>query len=100
MSDGTRTSSSIEPRTCVQSAPASQMTTVSANVAPRPRVVALSASTRRAALWLAAFLLVVAYVATRVLFIARFPYFLDEGTYAQFTYEAANSIHQLFVSLT
>src|SRR3954470_5961302 len=41
-----------------------------------------------------------AYVVSRALFIARFPYFLDEGTYAVFTYEGANSLHDLFISYT
>lgn len=44
--------------------------------------------------------IVAAYLASRLVFIARFPYFLDEGTYAKFTYEAAHSLHQLFVSMS
>lgn len=41
-----------------------------------------------------------AYVATRAVFIAGFPYFLDEGTYAVFTHRAAGSLDDLYVSYT
>ena len=75
------------------------MTTAYAPMVSRARLFAQSVSTRRTLL-LAGSLIVAAYVATRVVFIARFPYFLDEGTYAQFTYEADHSIHKLFISLT
>ena len=44
-------------------------------------------------------LLALVYLASRLAFAARFPYFLDEGTYARFTERAAQSYHQLFVSL-
>jgi 4-amino-4-deoxy-L-arabinose transferase-like glycosyltransferase len=44
-------------------------------------------------------LLALAYLASRLAFATRFPYFLDEGTYARFTERAAQSYHQLFVSL-
>jgi hypothetical protein len=40
------------------------------------------------------------YVATRVSFVDRFPYFFDEGTYANFTYRGSRSLHDLFVSYT
>jgi 4-amino-4-deoxy-L-arabinose transferase-like glycosyltransferase len=52
---------------------------------------------RVAALAVAALALV--YLASRLAFAARFPYFLDEGTYARFTERAAASTDQLFVSL-
>ncbi len=42
--------------------------------------------------------LTVLYLATRLWFIARFPYFSDEGQFASYTNQAAHSIHQLFVS--
>jgi 4-amino-4-deoxy-L-arabinose transferase-like glycosyltransferase len=42
----------------------------------------------------------VAYVATRFLFIHRFPYFLDEGTYAVFSNRAAHATKDLFYSFT
>jgi 4-amino-4-deoxy-L-arabinose transferase-like glycosyltransferase len=41
-----------------------------------------------------------AYVATRWVFIDRFPYFLDEGTYAVFVHRAAHSTSDLFYSFT
>jgi 4-amino-4-deoxy-L-arabinose transferase-like glycosyltransferase len=44
--------------------------------------------------------IVLAYVATRWLFIDRFPYFLDEGTYAVFANRAAHSTSDLFYSFT
>jgi 4-amino-4-deoxy-L-arabinose transferase-like glycosyltransferase len=53
---------------------------------------------RRAAV--AALFLVAVYLLTRLLFIARFPYFFDEGTYASFINQAAHSTSRLFVSLT
>jgi 4-amino-4-deoxy-L-arabinose transferase-like glycosyltransferase len=49
---------------------------------------------------IAAAAILAAYLGTRALFIARFPYFLDEGTYAVFTYKAAHSLHDLFISYT
>jgi 4-amino-4-deoxy-L-arabinose transferase-like glycosyltransferase len=48
----------------------------------------------------AAAAILVAYVATRWLFIDRFPYFLDEGTYAVFVHRAAHSTSDLFYSFT
>ncbi len=42
--------------------------------------------------------IVATYVVTRVIFMARFPYFLDEGTYAGFTNQASHSLRYLFVS--
>ena len=48
----------------------------------------------------AAAAILIAYVATRWLFIDRFPYFLDEGTYAVFVHKAANSTSDLFYSFT
>jgi 4-amino-4-deoxy-L-arabinose transferase-like glycosyltransferase len=51
--------------------------------------------------WLAAGVAIVAgYLLSRALFVTRFPYFLDEGTYAVFTYKAAHSLHDLFISYT
>ena len=41
-----------------------------------------------------------AYVVTRALFIDRFPYFLDEGTYAVFANRAAHATQDLFYSFT
>jgi len=50
--------------------------------------------------WLvaAAFALAGIYVATRLWFTARFPYFSDEGQLATYTQQAAHSINQLFIS--
>jgi Dolichyl-phosphate-mannose-protein mannosyltransferase len=50
--------------------------------------------------WLAIAGIVVGYVVTRWLFIDRFPYFLDEGTYAVFANRAANDTGDLFYSYT
>jgi 4-amino-4-deoxy-L-arabinose transferase-like glycosyltransferase len=51
--------------------------------------------------WLAAAVAIVAaYLVTRALFVTRFPYFLDEGTYAVFTYKGAHSLHDLFISFS
>jgi 4-amino-4-deoxy-L-arabinose transferase-like glycosyltransferase len=68
---------------------------------PRPlaRQNALADRGLRAPLAGAAVLLI-AYLATRIWFARRFPYFLDEGTYANFTDQASRSVHQLFVSLS
>jgi 4-amino-4-deoxy-L-arabinose transferase-like glycosyltransferase len=44
--------------------------------------------------------LVGAYCASRLFFIDRFPYFFDEGTYAEFADQGAHSLDQLFLSLT
>ncbi len=41
-----------------------------------------------------------AYVISRFLFIDRFPYFLDEGTYAVFANRAAHATQDLFYSFT
>jgi 4-amino-4-deoxy-L-arabinose transferase-like glycosyltransferase len=43
--------------------------------------------------------IVAAYTATRLAFAVSFPYFSDEGTYAQYVYEAAHSVHKLFISI-
>jgi 4-amino-4-deoxy-L-arabinose transferase-like glycosyltransferase len=48
----------------------------------------------------AAVAIVAGYLLSRALFVTRFPYFLDEGTYAVFTYKAAHSLHDLFISFT
>jgi 4-amino-4-deoxy-L-arabinose transferase-like glycosyltransferase len=40
------------------------------------------------------------YLATRLSYARRFPYFFDEGTYASFAAQGAHSLDQLFVSLT
>jgi 4-amino-4-deoxy-L-arabinose transferase-like glycosyltransferase len=53
---------------------------------------------RRTAAAMAVGGLVVAYLATRVAFIDRFPYFVDEGAYAVFVDKASRSVHDLFVS--
>ncbi len=42
--------------------------------------------------------LLAAYLATRILFVARFPYFLDEGTYAVFSYEGSKGLGGLYSS--
>lgn len=44
--------------------------------------------------------IVCTYMATRLWFADRFPYFFDEGTYAGFAAQGAHSLDQLFVSLT
>jgi 4-amino-4-deoxy-L-arabinose transferase-like glycosyltransferase len=44
--------------------------------------------------------IVVAYLASRLWFIDRLPYFLDESIFASFSYQGAQSSHNLFVSLT
>jgi 4-amino-4-deoxy-L-arabinose transferase-like glycosyltransferase len=44
--------------------------------------------------------LAAAYLGTRALFATRFPYFFDEGTYAGFAAQGADSTSELFVSLT
>jgi 4-amino-4-deoxy-L-arabinose transferase-like glycosyltransferase len=44
--------------------------------------------------------LAAAYLATRIAFIDRFPYFVDEGAYAVFVDKASRSLHDLFVSYT
>jgi 4-amino-4-deoxy-L-arabinose transferase-like glycosyltransferase len=41
-----------------------------------------------------------AYVATRLSFIDRFPYFSDEGTFALLSWKASQSTHDLFISMT
>jgi 4-amino-4-deoxy-L-arabinose transferase-like glycosyltransferase len=43
-------------------------------------------------------LLLAAYLATRIAFAARFPYFLDEGTYAVFSWEGSRSLGGLYSS--
>jgi 4-amino-4-deoxy-L-arabinose transferase-like glycosyltransferase len=40
------------------------------------------------------------YLGSRLWFMSRLPYFLDEGIFATFSYQGAQSVHQLFVSLT
>jgi 4-amino-4-deoxy-L-arabinose transferase-like glycosyltransferase len=44
--------------------------------------------------------LAAAYLASRIAFTARFPYFVDEGAYAVFVDKASRSWHDLFVSYT
>jgi len=46
-----------------------------------------------------AVVIVAAYLLTRLWFVGHFPYFVDEGTYANFAAEGSQSVHQLFVSL-
>jgi 4-amino-4-deoxy-L-arabinose transferase-like glycosyltransferase len=50
--------------------------------------------------WIGAAAIAVVYLATRLSFVDRFPYFFDEGTYAGFASQGANSLDQLFISLT
>jgi 4-amino-4-deoxy-L-arabinose transferase-like glycosyltransferase len=59
-----------------------------------------SAFSPRASIGLGVAAVVGVYLATRLAFIARFPYFFDEGTYAGFASQGSRSLHQLFVSLT
>ena len=40
------------------------------------------------------------YFATRLSFIARFPYFVDEGNYAQYIYQGSHPPYDLFMSMT
>jgi 4-amino-4-deoxy-L-arabinose transferase-like glycosyltransferase len=40
------------------------------------------------------------YLLTRLALLSRLPYFIDEGTHAQFAYHGAHSLHDLFISLT
>ena len=42
----------------------------------------------------------IAYVATRASFIDRFPYFSDEGTFAELSWKASQSTDNLFISMT
>ena len=44
--------------------------------------------------------IIAAYLATRLWFIDGFPYFVDEGTYAQFIYQGAHPPYDLFMSMT
>jgi 4-amino-4-deoxy-L-arabinose transferase-like glycosyltransferase len=48
----------------------------------------------------AAGLIVVVYLVTRLVFIHGFPYFLDEGSYANFVWRGSHSLNDLWVSLT
>ena len=50
----------------------------------------------RAPLVVAAAICVAFYLATRLSFVDRFPYFFDEGTYADFTYRGWVPLHDLF----
>ena len=66
---------------------------------PRP-VLGLDLHRKGAPIVIAAVGVVLLYLATRVAFAARFPYFIDEGTYASFTYRATQSWSDIWVSLT
>jgi 4-amino-4-deoxy-L-arabinose transferase-like glycosyltransferase len=48
----------------------------------------------------AAGLIVVVYLVTRLVFIQGFPYFLDEGSYANFVWRGSHSLKDIWVSLT
>jgi 4-amino-4-deoxy-L-arabinose transferase-like glycosyltransferase len=48
----------------------------------------------------AAALILLVFVVTRVVFIDGFPYFLDEGSYANFAWRGSHSLEDLWVSLT
>src|SRR5215213_389451 len=50
-------------------------------------------------LWAACAAIAAAYGASRLAFASRFPYFIDEGTYAEYVYDASNSVHRLFISI-
>jgi 4-amino-4-deoxy-L-arabinose transferase-like glycosyltransferase len=54
----------------------------------------------RAPVVLGAAALLVAYVASRVWFMDRFPYYVDEGWYAELVFKASRSTHDLFISYT
>ena len=58
------------------------------------------AASRRTWLWVAAVGIVAVYLGSRLWFMSRLPYFLDEGIFATFSYQGAQSAHQLFVTLT
>jgi 4-amino-4-deoxy-L-arabinose transferase-like glycosyltransferase len=73
---------------------------VEQTIQPLHRVRPVTAVTGRRGVALAVIAIVGVYIVTRVSFITRFPYFLDEGTYADFTYQGAHSLSDLFVSLT
>ena len=44
--------------------------------------------------------IVAVYLATRLAFVDRFPYFFDEGTYGRFTYSASRAWEDIWISLT
>jgi 4-amino-4-deoxy-L-arabinose transferase-like glycosyltransferase len=74
---------------------------------PRPEVgaypldwVRAASSGRWVRIGVAMAAIVVVYLGTRLWFVGRFPYFLDEVLYAGFTDQGATSAHKLFVSLT
>ena len=48
----------------------------------------------------AAALILLVFVVTRVVFIDGFPYFLDEGSYANFAWRGSHSLKDIWVSLT
>ena len=60
----------------------------------------MGGQTRSSRLVASVILLAAAYVGSRFSLIGRLPYFLDEGIYANFAYEGAQSTHRLFVSLS
>jgi 4-amino-4-deoxy-L-arabinose transferase-like glycosyltransferase len=60
------------------------------------RVLSLARSAR---VGVAAATILGAYLATRLWFAGHFPYFVDEGLYANFTAQGARSVKQLFVAL-
>src|SRR3954447_11360735 len=62
--------------------------------------VATRASRVNTALLSAAALVAVVYLVTRLVFISGFPYFLDEGSYANFAWRGSNSLADIWVSLT
>jgi 4-amino-4-deoxy-L-arabinose transferase-like glycosyltransferase len=51
-------------------------------------------------LLVAAAAIVAFYLATRISFVDRFPYFFDEGTYGDFTYRGSVSWHDIWYSMT
>jgi 4-amino-4-deoxy-L-arabinose transferase-like glycosyltransferase len=62
--------------------------------------VATRAPRTNTALLTAAVAIAVVYLVTRLVFIAGFPYFLDEGSYANFAWRGSNSLKDIWVSLT
>jgi 4-amino-4-deoxy-L-arabinose transferase-like glycosyltransferase len=66
---------------------------------PHLRGVPAQNSRRLLVIWMIVGI-IAAYLATRLWFIAGFPYFVDEGTYAQFIYQGAHPPHDLFMSMT
>ena len=83
-----------EPEPAARDRPSAPASTAPARSSP------LGRPPQRRWLWVGAAGLLAVYLATRLLFIDRFPYFFDEGTYAFFTERSSSSLHDLFISFT